>query len=69
MTALYASELQKLIATEMGWKMTPFTAKNPVIVKFTDLLNEVTGHGLPASAGAAAGTATGKAAAPAAKTP
>jgi hypothetical protein len=57
-TALYASELQKLIAAEMGWKMTPFTAKNPVIVKFTDLLNEVTGHGVPAPA-----------AVPAAKTP
>jgi len=65
-TALYATELQKLVAADMGWTMTAFTATHPEIVKFTNLLNEIAGHVTPAgtaAAGAAAGTAAGKAAA------
>jgi hypothetical protein len=70
LTAIYASELQKLVAADMGWKMKPFTDKDPVIVKFTDLLNEVVGHLTPAeAAGRAAGRAAAEAAAKAAAKP
>jgi RHS repeat-associated protein len=43
LTAKYVNAVQAEIASEMGWKMTPFSAKDPEIVKFSALLNEVQG--------------------------
>ena len=43
LTAKYVNAIQAEIAKEMGWKMTPFSAKDPEIVKFSALLNEVQG--------------------------
>lgn len=43
LTAKYVNAIQGEIASEMGWKMTPFSATDPQIVKFSALLNEVQG--------------------------
>ena len=44
LTTQYVNAAQAWIAGEMGWKMSDFKDTDPVIVKFTALLNEVTGH-------------------------
>jgi hypothetical protein len=43
LTAKYVNAIQGEIASEMGWKVTPFSATDPQIVKFSALLNEVQG--------------------------
>ena len=68
LVALYANELQKLVAASMGWEMKAIEYTNPEVVKFSHMLNEVVHGTLPpeaspaAAQGAAAGQAAGAAA-------
>src|SRR5215218_4154432 len=57
LTAKFVNAIQGEIASEMGWKMTPFGAKDAQIVKFSALLNEVQGT-TPTPAATAAPTPT-----------
>ncbi len=67
MTAKYVNAIQAEIATEMSWKMTPFSAKAAEIARFSALLNEVQGT-TPTATPAATTTKAKAKAAPAAKT-
>lgn len=53
MVALYANELQKLVAKSMGWTMSAIPATHPEVAKFSNMLNEVV-HGTPPPAAPAA---------------
>jgi RHS repeat-associated protein len=48
LTAKYLNAVEDAIAKEMGWKMTPFSAGDAEVKKFTSLLNEVQGTTPPA---------------------
>jgi hypothetical protein len=44
LTTEYLNAAQRWISREMGWKMSDFTVSDSVVVKFTALLNEVSGN-------------------------
>ena len=57
MVALYANELQKLVAKSMGWTMKAIPVTHPEIPKFSNMLNEVV-HGTAPPAPATPAPAT-----------
>ncbi len=60
--ALYANELQKLIAKSLGWEMQTIPGDHPEVVKFSNMLNEVVHGTLPPEVDAGAATAAAAAA-------
>ena len=52
MVALYANELQKMVAKSMGWTMKAIPVADPEITRFSNMLNEVV-HGTAPPAPAA----------------